>query len=230
MHSGCGQMISDGVSLLALGLPREAAFQPENHGSPYFLFFGGSLAPFNNLPGKIRLTTANKAQAENGDPSTIPACNIDRSKACHSHACPNLSVPRAETAALLINSWEQGNGMQTLSTGDFFTKGRKYLWYNTHCLQALAYHSPCEAVNLWKTIIEGKFCGNYVHTQSWLGSNQIYSSASSSLQEELFFRKLSIVRNSFSVGRISVPDSHNHFTMKHLIITMKLYVLVDRVL
>lgn len=118
MHSGCGQMISDGVSMLDLCLAREAALEQKtcNHGSPYFLFFGGSLAPFNNLPGKIRLTT------ENGDTSTILACKTDRNKPCHSHACPNLFVPRAETAALLKNSWERGNGMQTLSTGDLCTK------------------------------------------------------------------------------------------------------------
>lgn len=84
----------------------------------------------------------NNTQAENGDTSTIPACKTDRSKPCHSHACPNLFVPRAETAALLTNSCERGNDMQTLSTGDFFTKQRKYLWYNAH----LVYHSLCEPV------------------------------------------------------------------------------------
>lgn len=72
------------------------------------------------------------------------------------------------------------NDMQTLSTGDFFTEQRKCLWYNTHCLQVAGYHSLWDAVNLWKTITEGKFYGNYVHTQSWLLSNQIYSTASNS--------------------------------------------------
>lgn len=113
-----------------------------------------------------------------GDTSTILACKIDRNEPCHSHACPNLFVPRAETAARLINSCEQGNDMQTLSRLDFFMKRRKYLLYNTYCHHVLGYHSLSEAVILWKTIIEGKFYEIYVHTQSWLVNNQIYGSAS----------------------------------------------------
>lgn len=180
-------MISDGVSVLDLGLPQEAAFQLETHGSPYFLFFGGSLARFNNLPGKIRLTAENLRLKLRTEilPQSWLATQTGPNHVIHMRAQTCL-FPRAETAALLINSWEQGNNMQTLSTGDFFTKARKCLWYNTHCLQVLAYHSPCEAVSLWKTIIEGKFCGNYVHTQSWLGSNQIYSSASNSWKMNSF--------------------------------------------
>lgn len=115
-----------------------------------------------------------------GDTSTILACKTDMNKPCHSHACPNLFVPRAETAALLINSCEQGNDMQMLNRLDFFTKQRKYLLYNMHCLHVLGYHSLSKAVILWKTITEGKFYEIYGHTQSWLVNNQIYGSASNS--------------------------------------------------
>lgn len=186
MHSGCGQANCTANDLrwrqcVVPGSATRSSFWTRKHATMgALLLFGGSLAHFNNLPGKIRLTTENNAQAENGDTSTVLACETDRNKPCHSPACPNLFVPRAETAALLINSCERGNDMQTLSTGDFCTKQRKYLWYNTHCLQVLAYHSLCEDVNLWKTIIEGKLYGNYAHTRSWLGSNRIYNSASKS--------------------------------------------------
>lgn len=101
-----------------------------------------------------------------GDTSTILACKRDRNKPCHPHACPNLFVLRAETAALLINSCEKSNDMQMLSRLDFFTKHRKYLQYNRYCLHISGYCSLSEAVTLRKR--EGKVYEICVHTQGWL--------------------------------------------------------------
>lgn len=104
------QKISDCSRMLYLGLPQEVAFelgdaQPWEH---IFYILWRLISTFQQ-PAWENKTCYREQPSQEWDTSTILACKTDKSETHHSHACPNLFVPRAETAAPLINSCEQGN-------------------------------------------------------------------------------------------------------------------------
>lgn len=169
------QIISDGVSMLYLGLPREVAFEPENvqPWEPLVYILWRFISTFQQSAWENK--TYYWEQRSSWEWRYFHNSGLqNRQEQTMSFTCmPKPVCSQSWDSSTTHKQLSASNDTQMLSTGDFFTKQRKYLWCNTHCLQVVGYHSLCDAVNLWKTIKEGKFYGNYVHSQSWLVSNQI---------------------------------------------------------
>lgn len=167
-------MISDCFRLSYLGLPQEEAFELENV-QPWehiFYILWRFISTWQQSAWENEACYREKQSGQEWE--ILPQFWLAKQTGmnpCHSHACPNVFVPSAETAALLINSCEQGNDMQTLSRLDFFIQQWKYLLYKTYCLHILRCHSLNEATILWKIITEGGFYEFYVHTQNWVLNN-----------------------------------------------------------